>query len=561
MATSTSARTSTRPVKPLPCLRALPAVGAPVALTSCGGGTPTPTPTGTPTPTPVAVVMTGAEASRFLAQATTGASKADITSLQASSYSAWLDTQLGMARPSRFWDFLTSNGYNVFANRYGELGFDAAMWGSLIGSGDTLRQRVGLALLSMLVVSAPGTNESWYVMTTAAYLDMLWDNAFGNFRTLLDGVASSVAMGRYLTFIDNVKANPVTGTVPDENFARELMQLFSIGLYAMNSDGSLALSNGNPVETYSQADIAGLARVWTGWTYATPDDATADRMKLPMINIAANHESGAKTFLGTTIPANTDGATSKKLALDAIFAHANVPPFVCKQLIQHLVTSNPSAAYVGRIAAVFVNNGNGVRGDLKAVIRAILTDTEARSAANVTSTTFGKLREPVVRLTQWARAFGVTSPKSTWGFLNTNDPNGRLGESPGRSPSVFNFFRPGYTPPGSQLAAQGLLAPEFQITTEPTVIAYVNWMQELIVGGAGDSQADYTALVALSGDSQALLNELNLVLAANQISAGTIAAIKTGLDTIPVATAAGQLNRVQAAVIMVMAAPEYLVLK
>ena len=533
---------------------------APLALEACGGDSGSAAvPTATPTPTPVAI--TGAEASRFLAQATTGASKADITSLTSSTYAAWLDTQIGMARPIKFWDFLANNGYNVAANKFGQTGFDTMMWSQLIGSPDTLRQRVGFALHSMVIVSIGGTPSSWLSQGMAAYFDAIWDNAFGNFRTLLDDVAGTVVMGIFLTFMNNVKGNPVTGAVPDENFARELMQLFTIGLYQLNMDGTQVLSGGKPVETYTQADVSGLARVWTGWTYANTDETIPDRMRLPMINIAAKHESGTKVFLGTTIPANTDGPTSKKLALDAIFAHANVPPFVSKQLIQHLVTSNPSPAYVGRVAAIFANNGNGVRGDLAAVVRAILTDTEARSAANVSSTSFGKLREPIFRLTQWARAFGVKSATNTWKFGSTVDANNRLGESPGRAPSVFNFFRPGYTPPGSGIAAQGLIAPEFQITTEPTVVAYINYMQELIVGGAGDSQGDYTALLTLATDSQALLNELNLVLAANQISATTIAALKTGIDSISATTAAGQLNRVQAAIILVMAAPEYLVLK
>jgi uncharacterized protein (DUF1800 family) len=280
-----------------------------------------------------------------------------------------------------------------------------------------------------------------------------------------------------------------------------------------------------------------------------------------MINNAGQHETGSKVFLGTTIPQNTDAATSKKLALDAIFAHPNVPPFVSKQLIQHLVTSNPSPAYVGRISSIFTNNGNGVRGDLKAVVRAILTDTEARSSANTTSTTFGKLREPVTRLTQWARAFGVTSPTSLWPFGNTSSSANRLAESPGHSPSVFNFFRPGYSPPGSTASAQSLVAPEFQLVNEPSVVAYINFMQSLIVNGAGEAKADYTALLALASDSQALLGELNLVLAANQIGAATIASMKTALDTIAVTTPAGQNNRVYAAVLLVMAAPEFLVLR
>jgi uncharacterized protein (DUF1800 family) len=422
-----------------------------------------------------------------------------------------------------------------------------------------LRQRVGLALLDMVVVGITGLDISWRTQAMAAYLDVLWDNAFGNYRELLDGVAGNAAMGYYLTFLGNRRANTATGAVPDENFARELMQLFTLGLYQLNPDGTQVLSGGKPVETYTQDDVTGLARVWTGWNLANTDNTTPDRMRLPMVNNAAQHEAGSKVFLGTTIPANTDAVNSKKLALDAIFAHPNLPPFVSKQLIQHMVTSNPSPAYVGRVSAIFANNGSGVRGDMKAVIRAILTDSEARS--DPSGTTFGKLREPVVRLTQWARAFGVTSPTNLWPFGNTSSSANRLAQSAGRSPSVFNFFRPGYTPPGSSVSAQGLVAPEFQLVNEPSVVAYVNYMQTLIVNGAGEARADYSSLTALIADSQALLNELNLVLAANQIGSATIAALKTALDSIAVATTAGQNNRLYAAIVLVMAAPEYLVQK
>ena len=490
-----------------------------------------------------------------------GASKADITNLTFTTIDAWLTTQLGLARPQKFWDFLVANGYNVAANIFGQPGFDAMMWSQLISSSDTLRQRVGLALLDMIVVSADGLSIAWRTFAMASYLDALWDNAFGNFRDLLDGVASSPAMASYLTFLGNRKANASTGAIPDENFARELMQLFTIGLYQLNPDGSLVLSGGKPVETYSQADISGLARVWTGWDVANTDTTTPDRLKLPLVNTATFHETGLTTFLTTTIPAGTDGPTSKKLALDAIFAHDNVPPFVSKQLIQHLVTSNPSPSYVARVSAVFANNGSGVRGDMKAVIRAILTDSEARNDSNASSNTFGKLREPVVRLTQWARAFNVTSPTNLWPFGNTNSNGNRIGESPGHAPSVFNFFRPGYEPPGSQIQAQGLVAPEFQLVNEPSVVSYINYMQTLISAGTGEAKADYTSLMSLATDSQALLDELNLVLAANQISSATIAALKTALDSITATTTAGQQSRIYAAITLVMAAPEYLVQK
>ena len=533
---------------------------APLALAACGGGGSAPTsvvpPPPPPPPPPVSV--TTAEASRFLGQATMGPNKAEITSLQTSGYSAWLDTQLGMARATKFYDFLVTNGYNIPGNMFSQAGLDAMYWAQLIGGADQLRQRMGLALMDIFVVGVTGIGSPWRPFSMAAYADILWDNAFGNFRDLLDAIAGSVAMGEYLTFLGNTKANS-RGAVPDENFARELLQLFTIGLFNLNADGSQVLSGGNPVESYTQPDVTGLARVWTGFTFPNSNSTIPDRYRLPMIQNAAQHELGSKVFLGTTIPANTDGLASKKLALDAIFAHPNVPPFFSKQLIQRLVTSNPSPAYVGRVSAAFANNGNGVRGDMKAVIRAVLTDSEARAAPAGTS--IGKLREPVVRLTNWARATGVTSPTNLWPFGDTTSTSNRLGQSPGRSPNVFNFFRPGYTPAGSTIATNNLVAPEFQTVNEPSTIAYINYLQSLIQSGAGEAKGDYTALIALATDSTALLNELNLVLAANQISAATIATLKTAIDTIAAATPAGQLQRVYAATLLVMAAPEYLVVK
>jgi len=438
-------------------------------------------------------------------------------------------------------------------------GFDAMVWSQLMGSGDLLRQRIGLALLNQWVAAVDGFGGSWRPFAMAAFLDVLWDNAFGNYRDLMEGVSTNAAMGLFLTFLGNTKTNPVTGSIPDENFARELMQLFTIGLVMLNMDGTPVMSGGAPVPSYTQADVSQAARVWTGYTYAAGDNSSPNRLRLPMTVVESRHESGATAFLGIAIPAGTDAATARKLTLDGLFAHPNVPPFVGRQLIQHLVTSNPSPAYVGRVAAAFANNGRGVRGDMQAVIRAILTDSEARDDNQASSTAFGKVREPVVRLVQWAKAFEVVSPTQAWPFGNTSSTANRLGESPGRAPSVFNWFRPGYVPAG--LASSGMVAPELQISNEPSVIAYVNFMQGVIVNGAGEAKPNYTALTAIAADSQKLLDELNLVLAANQISVGTIAQMKSALDTIAATATAGVLSRIHAAILLVMASPEYLVLR
>ncbi|TAK96319.1 MAG: DUF1800 domain-containing protein [Aquabacterium sp.] len=511
--------------------------------------------------------MTELEASRFLAQASTGSSRTQINHLMAVGYSAWIDEQFAMATTASRCDWLVSKGYDAAgtnnANKNGLTGFDACVWRKLIGSPDVLRQRVTLALSEILVVSVAGLSGGWRAFSGAHYLDILEANAFGNYRTLLEQVSTSPAMGEYLTYRGNVKYNAKTGALPDENYAREVMQLFTIGLIKLNQDGSPALVNGNPQETYGLADITGLARIFTGWDWdkSVGNGDTPDFQRRPMIQVAARHETGASNFLGSTVPAGLDGAASLSAALNIIFAHPNVAPFVSKQLIQRLITSNPSSAYVARIAAVFNNDGQGVKGNLQAVIKAILLDDEARNADNVGSDTFGKLREPVVRFLNWAAAFGATSPSDAWAIGDTSDPGTRLGQSPLRSPTVFNFFRPGYVPPGSGIAQANLVAPEFQLSNESSVAGYINFMQGVISNGIGDVKADYTILIALADNAGQLLDELHTVLVAGQMSASNLANIKTAIGSMPSGTPGSRANRVYAAVLMLMVAPEFLIQK
>jgi len=514
-----------------------------------------------PLPVPPAPI-TGATAGRFLAQSTMGAAPGETDSVTAKGYDGWLGEQFNMPRSMTFFDTLLASGIQNVANSSStEDGFDAAVWKQLLSGNDQLRQRMGTALLSILVVGIGGVDASFRQFAVAAYMDILWDNAFGNFRTILEKISTNVAMGKWLTFWGNRKAN-AAGAQPDENYARELMQLFTIGLYQLNLDGTQKLANGRPIESYTQDDVAGLARVFTGWTedgWSNTDPAYTRR---PMIQVPSRHELGTKVFLGTTIPANTDGVASLKIAIDTIFAHPNVAPFISKQLIQRLVTSNPSPAYVRRVATVFENNGSGVRGDLRAVLRAILLDTEARDdAAAASSTTFGKLREPVLRFTAMARAFSYTSPSDKWPLGITNGVNNSLSQTVGRSPSVFNFFRPGYVPPNTSLAAAGLVAPEFQITSEPSVMGYLNFMIWAIGTENADHKFDFSGLLAIAADSQALLNEINLRVAANQVSAATIAQLKPAIDSFSAADATNLRRRVNTALILITASPEFITLK
>lgn len=539
--------------------------GSALSLAACGGGGGGSTAAATPPVTGPVIVPgpTRTQASRFLAQASLSSTASDITQVQSQGYSDWLDSQMALPRSTSNVAWLRGKGLDSPTYKNSQIGADQMMWRKLLSSPDPLRQRVAIALSEIMVVSVAGIANTFFrQFAAAAFMDILEANAFGSYRTLLEQVSTSVAMGGYLTFKGNRKANPATGSLPDENYAREVMQLFTIGLVQLNQDGSAKLgSNGQPLESYVQEDVSQLARVFTGWdvdvTVGTVDDP--NRIVIPMVQYANRHETGAKSFLGTTIPANTDGVNSLRIALDTLMAHPNMGPFVGRQLIQRLVTSQPSPAYVSRVAGVFNNNGSGVKGDLRAVVRAVLLDTEARSEASLTDPAFGKLREPMLRFVQWARTFGLTDPSDEWKIGDLTDPATKLGQSPLRSPSVFNFFRPGYVPPNSPIGVRTV--PEFQITTESSVAGYVNFMQGAISNGVSGLRANYAAWTALVPDSAALLAELNTVLAAGQLSAATLAALKPALDSINTNTTTGINNRLYAAITLVMASPEYITLK
>jgi uncharacterized protein (DUF1800 family) len=545
---------------------------AALALNACGGGAGTPSTGsgsggGTTTP-PVAVPPTtpkptAAQSSRLLAQSLFGATDTDLTAVQTQGYSAWLDAQFALPASQTGWDWLMANGYNDATFITQTLPMDYMIWKQLMGTSDQLRKRVALALSEIMVASVVGVAVNWRSFAMAAYWDTLAANAFGNFRMLLEAITLNPAMGYYLNTLGNQKAT-AAGRVPDENYGREVMQLFTIGLHELNTDGTEKLgTNGLPIETYTQSDVTNIARVFTGWNVDNTGSTATNLLyiKQPMANTASLHETGASTFLGVTVPANATAAESLKIALDTLFNHANVGPFIGKQLIQRLVTSNPTTAYVGRVAAAFNNNGAGVRGDLKAVLKAVLLDDEARNDATLARTDFGRIREPMVRLVQWARTFNVTSPSDQYRIADTTAEATRLGQSPLRSPTVFNFFRPGFVPPNTALATAGQVSPELQIASEVTVAGYINYMQTVVKAGLADAIPAYTSELALVADTTALVDRLNLLLAANQLSAATLTTIRTALASIAITTDAGKLNRVAAAVWLVMTAPEYLVQK
>lgn len=513
------------------------------------------------------------EAARFLLQAQFSASEAEIADVRAKGYLPWLGEQFDAAATLAGWAWIASKPYNAVDT-------DGMIWQQLMTSRDGLRKRMALALTEIFVVSANDIGSNWPQYMMAQYWDMLVAGVTGNFRTLLENVTLNPAMGYYLNTRGNQKENS-SGRQPDENYAREVMQLMTIGLYQLNADGSIKRgADGTPLDSYTQDDVTNLARVFTGYDL---DIATADKGAFtppgasytiesnawttrPMALTASRHSTLAANFLGASVPAGTEGKAALKTALDTLFNHANVGPFIGKQLIQRLVTSNPSAAYVARVSAVFADNGAGVRGDMKSVMAAVLLDNEARSPAGLSDPGFGRLREPMLRFVQWGRTFGIASAADTWKIGNLSGTANQLGQSPLRSPSVFNFFRPGYVPPGTALVEGGQVAPEFQLVNETTVGGYLNFMQSAIQNGfsSKDVIPTYAAEKALVLDPTRLVQRLNLLMAANQLPADTVKLITDALAQPAVtstSTDAVKANRVYAAVLMVMASAEYLIQK
>ena len=583
------------------------ALAASALLSACGGGggsgTTAPSGTGPATPSaPAGASFTAAttdeEAARFLLQAQFSASDAEIAAVRNKSYATWLAEQFAAPPSTSGFDWLNQHGYgtinsstNFYDNSYPG---DYMLWNQLMTSSDAVRKRMALALSEFFVVSLSGLDFAWRSHAIASWWDMLNAQVTGNFRNLLQDVTLHPAMGYYLNTKGNLKENVATGRAPDENYAREVMQLFTVGVHQLNNDGTEKRdANGNKLETYTQSDITNLARVFTGWDFdQTQNVNTLEPVnrrnipntvytRIPMRLTANNHSTLAASFLGATVPANTDGVEALRIAMDTLFNHPNVGPFFGKQMIQRLVTSNPSPAYVNRVANAFNNNGAGVRGDLKAVFAAVLLDDEARSPGGLTQSGYGKLREPIVRMVQWGRTFGIRSARDSWKIGDLSNPATQLGQSPQRSPSVFNFFRPGYVPPSTALSASASPAPEFQIVNESSVGGYLNYMQGVIRNGifvnapdlpqsasnstnGYDITAAYTAELALVLDTTALVKRLGLLLCAGQLSAATQALIVAALNATPVTAASTdtvKLNRVAAAVLLVMASSEYLIQK
>ena len=530
-------------------------------------------------------------ASRFLSQATLGYNFEDVEEVSTMGIEDWIDNEF--TKPIPFTMLNKVKDYHNFvrtATNTPTAGqsyrfWSYAWWQYHMASGDALRQRLALALSELFVISdksAFGANA----YPIASFYDVLLNNAFTNYRDLMEDVTFHASMGVYLTYLNNPKANPAINQFPDENYARELMQLFSIGTSKLNMDGSMVYNaSGEPIPTYNNTDIAEFAKVFTGLSWG--DRTTFNRSAandtsytLPLIIFNTSHEPGVKNLLNGFVVPNrnpVNGIADIQDAIDNLFNHSNTPPFVSKFLIQRLVTSNPSPSYINRVANVFVNNGQGVRGDMKSIIKAILLDPEAKSCHSGEDLDFGALREPFIRYVQINKAFDASTTSGN--YRNDMDYIYRyVQQKPMTSPSVFNFFQHDFQPLGPIEEAE-LVGPEFQITNAQTIMGYVNSLYRFVIQeNVADeydlynleddltyaneiSTIDLNDEVLLTNNNQLhiLLDRLNLLLAQGRLSQPSLVMIKNVLTEFPFATATEKRDRVKLAIYLIMSSPEYLI--
>ncbi|MBL4871733.1 MAG: DUF1800 domain-containing protein [Robiginitomaculum sp.] len=520
---------------------------------------------------------------RFLNRATFGATQGDADTLTGTEVADWLRAEFAKQPTTYLQPILGQlsalpDGEMLFANALTNLFFD-----EVIAGNDQLRQRMVLALSEIIVASSNSDLEG-LPATMAHYVDILSTNAFGNYRDLMEEITYSPAMSIYLTYLANQKGDMDSGRVPYENYARELLQLFTIGLSELNMDGTLKLDGaGQPIEIFDNSDITGLAKVFTGLSTQGSNFFNIFRdgssTYKPLIVFPDFHSELEKSFLNVTIPPFTSGEESIDTALDTIFAHPNMAPFVSRQLIQRFVMSAPSPAYVERVATAFETGsfllpdstsvGTGIRGDLKATLSAVLLDQQALQNPTNGTPENGKIREPMLRFIHWARAFNETTPDAAdERFLQ--DTSFALGQHPFRSPSVFNFFRPRYIAPGTATGTAGLTAPELQIVNESSLISNINFINSFIYNFSpnfsddpnGGVVADYTEELALADDVPALIARLDLILTGNMLRQDSKDRIAQLLAEIPInvdTEATDRIFRVTIAISMVMSSPGYLV--
>jgi len=539
-----------------------------LGLTGCGGGGSGGADGGTPAP-PTPPPSTGPSqaelnaAAKFLDRTTFGADFAAIDSAARQGLELWLDEQFALA-PSYHEPivdrYLAEYGFNIGGDPPPGTFRRFAFWERAFTAPDQLRQLTAYALSQIFVVS--DNVDALFIdpRGLSDYTDTLLTHAFGNYRDLLRAVTLHPVMGIYLSHVNNARANPAANTFPDENYAREVMQLFSIGLYELNADGSRRLDgNGEPIPSYDNDDIREFAKIFTGLSYGPRQPGGASFfgnddpvLNVPMVMFEDFHEPGEKRLLrGAVVPAGQSGLEDIDAAIDNLFNHPNVGPFIGRQLIQRLVTSNPSPAYVARVSAAFDGEGGAPRGDLARTLRAVLTDPEADAGI--------RLREPFRRYVAMQRALGVTSDDGTfpgYGYV----VQFLTGQHPLAAASVFNFYSPEFQPAG-ELGDLGLVAPEFQITTDSTVVGLTNLMAFALYGDVSlDSpealaaiRLDLTDWEALAGD--ALIDRIDLL-----FFQGTMSDVTRNVLTDAVAPLAGDaVNRTRVALYLALSSPDYAV--
>jgi uncharacterized protein (DUF1800 family) len=487
-------------------------------LSACGGGDG-----GGSSPAPRS--LTQEQRYDLLYRSTFGPEPDSYQELANLGYTAWLDQQFSMSptlHSTRLQQYTLAEGVDT----YNQSDRVAVWWDVSLNAPDQLRQRVAFALSELFVISRYGASLGGRAVEMTDYYDMLITHAFGNYRDLIESVTLHAAMGDYLSMMANQKADPDNNRFPDENYAREVMQLFSIGLYELNQDGTDKLdSQGQLIPTYSQDDIENLARVFTGWHIAEKTKpwwgSKEGNWLVPMVAYPDYHDDEQKVVMGNVFAQGQTPEQDMAQAMDMLLNHPNTAPLVSKHLIQRLVTSNPSPAYVARISALFADNGSGVRGDLKTVIRGILTDSEALSGGDRTP---AKMKEPLIAMTNFFRAFEAKSADPTGRFHNSINTFGAYGQSPLGSPSVFNFFSPDYAPNG-EIAAAKDVAPEFEILSWNNFILTNNqlWTATGRTNYNGETNPsriviNTAPLEAIANDHEALIAEIERRLLSERMS-------------------------------------------
>ena len=551
---------------------------------------------------------TEASTARFLSQATFGGTAAEISALTGTGVSEWFREQFTETP----FDYLqTVDEYQarlpyLFRNPWSERAATFAFWKASINGDDQLRQRMVFALSQILVISNAGNNELLELSGAVAYYQsLLTKHAFGGYRDLLEDITYAPAMGLYLTYMGNQKEDPATDRQPDENYARELLQLFTIGLIDLNDDGSPAYyadADESPVELYTNQDITGLAKVFTGLDRVDKDLAinVANELAIraswrqPMMVYPESHSTSEKNFLGLSIPAGTDARTSIALTLDHLMNINAMGPFLSRQLIQRFTTSDPSSAYVQRVTQTFNAGqftlpdgtivGSRQRGDLKATLAAILLDPENVNPPDPNS--YGKPREPVLRFIQWARLFadGTDKPEYTLQLYDVSSAD-NLGQHPYRAPSVFNFYRPGYIPPNTLSGSNGMTVPEFQLVNGTTIPGYINFITFFARGGTLEADLeiyeefgdiigvdfdpqlarqsfvpDYSEIEGLAGNPGELVDYIYLLMTGSLPSQDTRQTLITYLREVDISNnSTWREVRAALAVILVMTSSDYLI--